>query len=295
MVMTTQSRHLLFAAHTNSDNVDGAISTLLKFESEGYTPTVAMRNSILSAIARAPELQYETVLSSCFEFYWTGLHTADIATYQLALSACEKYGRADDAVTWFDHLVSSGLKVTTVALDTLHRTVGDTAFEECKSRLPSDVRQVIQSVGQVTPIEVTANAMKTEVTKNILSREHVLHKPKAAVAIPRIKKKWTASIDKLKDLGRRGDVAGVQILIDTLQPEGSIPKSLLLEHLVYAHMKALDTKGAQEVVNSMKVANVDVSRRSYQHLIHSYSNDGDGAGAEKVVLEALMSGHATGE
>ena len=293
MEVTAQSKHLLFAAYINSGNVDGAVSTLSKFEWEGFSPTIAMRNSLLSAIIKAPELQYETVLTNCFEYYRGVIHKADSATFQLALSACEKYGRVDDAKRWFDLLISSGLKVTPTVLDILHRTLGDVDFEECKSRLPLDIQEMMQQ--QVATVDVDANAVENGVADYMLRRDTESLKAKTVAPAFKIKKKWITSMEKMKDLGRRGDVAGVQSLIDALDAEGSIPRPLLLEHLVYAHMKALNTEGAQGVVDLMKKKNIYVSRKSYQHLVHSYSNDGDGAEAEKVVLEALMSGHATGE
>jgi pentatricopeptide repeat protein len=109
-----------------------------------------------------------------------------------------------------------------------------------------------------------------------------------------IAKKDPPSLSALIDLGKRGDIPGLQAMIEELKAEGSIPLSMLMENLICAHMKGFDTASAQRVLDDMKAANIDVSRKSFDYLMEAYSDDGNGPGAELVASQALSMGFALG-
>lgn len=102
------------------------------------------------------------------------------------------------------------------------------------------------------------------------------------------------SLNALTELGKRGDIPGLQAMIEELKAEGSIPLSMLMENLICAHMKGFDTASAQRVLDDMKAANIDVSRQSFDYLMQAYSDDGNGPGAELVASQALTMGFALG-
>lgn len=102
------------------------------------------------------------------------------------------------------------------------------------------------------------------------------------------------SMSSLLALGDRGDLNGLEAMIGELKVEGSVPLSLLMESLVYAHMKASNTVAAQRVVDDMKVDNIDVSRQTFDYLMQAYSDNGNGPGTEMVASHALSMGFALG-
>lgn len=102
------------------------------------------------------------------------------------------------------------------------------------------------------------------------------------------------SMSSLLVLADRGDLKGLEGMIEELKVEGSVPLSLLMESLVYAHMKAFNTIAAQRVVDDMKFDNIDVSRQTFDYLMQAYSDDGNGPGTEMVASQALSMGFALG-
>ena len=107
-------------------------------------------------------------------------------------------------------------------------------------------------------------------------------------------RKAPPSLNSLIVLGEKGDFDSLHAMIEELKVEGSVPIPLLMESLIYAHMKALDTVAARRVVDDMKIDNIDVSRKSFDYLMQAYSDDGDGPGAEMVASQALSMGYALG-
>ena len=295
-----QAVHHLLMAYGNSGDVNGALSALSKHELQGHLPTVAMRNSILSAIVKAPDLQHGEVLNNYWDHYSadTDKFTADKRTYSLALSACEKYGRVDDAVTWFDHLVSSGLKVTTNALDTLHRTVGDTAFEECKSRLPSDVRQVVRSVDerQHRHVAVVDSDMDME-PYAVIPTSHLCREKSPLAQYTSLKHDRSKTDDKssrgrsqLDASSRRGDTVASEAIFARMKKGGNSLTVNHYNHLLHAYSICKDPVNAMRVAYECEDAGIKLNLKSMTLLSEAYGRALDCSGAERILQATLEAG-----
>ena len=304
--------HLVLTAYANVGDTVGAEKVFERMLSMGFSATSDTINIILKSIVNSVgdhDLDWEAINFCYSEYFGFQKFVADTETYTQLLNACENYNHPEQAVIWFNELLSVGMQITPEMRDCLLRCIGEETFKEYTAKLHPDYQQVMSEIDiqvttyqpkQLSPTSAHTRSSRPDnqtVSRNATSRSRNIHHRDEGFRNKSDVKSYVIrdpNMLELNDVAERGDVAGTQSLIRNRQAEGSIPTSVLLEHLVYAHMKALDTKGAQEVVNSMKLLNVDVSRKSYQHLTRSYSNDGDGAGAERVMSESVMSGHAIG-
>ena len=292
--------HLLMV-YINSGNTDSAISTLSKYESEGHVPSVSMRNSILSAIVHAPGLLHGDLLDNYWDHYGGVNESADTRTYHLALSACEKYGRLDDAVKWFDHLLASGLNITLPLVDILHRTLGDSAFEEYKSKLAVNAREVIESVGEKQHRQLgddsnTESIAVIPVSKSWSLRNSVTSDDADAGAdaestlSTREDDKPKAQRARLAICSRRGDSAATEALIAEMKRKGKPLKIAHYNYLLHSYAICKDPVNARRVADECRNAGIKLNLKSMQFLSTAYSRAFDSVGAQQILQEALDAG-----
>lgn len=327
--------HLVLDAYANAGDTAGAENVFGRMQTMGLTPTSDTINIILKSIVRSSgDLDWEAIAFCYSEYFGFQKFVADNDTYSQLMAACEKYDRPEQAMFWFNEMLSVGLHITPPLRDTFKRILGDSDYRNfCDELIPqfqvilADVdKKTIQYPGRHTPESIIAdreNKLKREqkpvraalsasseidvikkipkaVTKEYVRKEipvqpvtimKVMNAPKPI----KILEKWMTTLQSLKELGILGYVAAVKTKVDELRAEGSIPSSILLEHLVYAHLKAYDTKGAQLVIDGMKSSKIDISLKTFHHLVSSYSNDGDGAGAHRAALQAVACGYPRGQ
>ena len=332
--------HLVLEAYANIGDTAGAENVFERMQTMGLTPTSDTINIILKSIVNSmSDLDWDAITFCYSEYFGFQKFVADMDTYSQLMAACEKYNRQEQAIFWFNEILSVGLHVTPAVRDTFKRILGDSQYSDFCEELIPQFRDALSNVDMKTkpfPGRHTADSIvaerneKTEArksTKQNITRENaptnqdlklvnverktptissvraaldgraepgIDLKKKHAPKPVKILAKWIPTLKSLKELGAIGDVGAVKTKVEELIAEGSIPSSVLLEHLLYAHQKAYDTKGAQRVIDEMKSSNIDISEKSYYHLVSSYSNDGDGAGAQKAASEAATYGYPTG-
>ena len=302
--------HLVLAAYANVGDTVGAEKVFERMLAMGFSATSDTINIILKSIVNSVgDLDWEAIKFCYSEYFGFQKFVADTETYTQLLLACESYNRPEESVIWFNELLSVGVQITPEMRDCLARCLGEERYREYTDKLHPDYQQIMSEIDiQVTtyqPQRVTPTPAHTQSSRpdnqtasyNAPSRSRIIDSryelPRHRIGAKSIVFREPRIIE-LNDVAERGDVAGVQALIKRHQAAGSISTSVLLEHLVYAHVKAEDTKSAQEVVTSMKLLDLKVSSKIYQCLIRSYTNDGDGAGAERVTSESVMLGHPIG-
>lgn len=344
--------HLVLTAYANVGDTVGAEKVFVRMLAMGLDATSDTINIILKSIVNSVgDLDWEAINFCYSEYFGFQKFVADTETYTQLLKACESYNRPEQAVIWFNELLSVGVQITPEMRDCLSNCLGEERYREYIDKLHPDYQQVMSEVdikvekylprripptpeytqpsrpdNEIASYNETASYNAPSTSQNMDTRDEPSRNRRGAKGIIMRDPNQTASYDTpsrsrnvdprdelprqrseaksivmrdpkiiiLNDIAEKGDVAGVQAMIKKHQAAGSIPTSVLLEHLVYAHVKADDTRSAQDVVNSMKLLNIEVSSKTYQRLIRSYTNDGDGAGAERVTSESVMSGHPIG-
>jgi pentatricopeptide repeat protein len=301
--------HLVLEAYANAGDTVGAENVFYRMQSMGLTPTSDTINIILKSIVKSSgDLDWGAITFCYSEYFGFQKFVADIGTYSQLIAACEKYDRPAQATFWFNEMLSVGLRITPPLRDTFKRIIGDSEYRDYCDGLIPEFQVALANVDKKTkPYAGRRTAESIVGEKNRIVEElksartgrpvHPATMVKAKTApIPcKIREKWMTTLNSLTELGTLRNVAPVKAKVEELLAEGLIPSSVLLEHLVHAHLKAYDTKGAQLVVDGMKSSEIDISLKTFQYLVSSYSNDGDGAGAHRVALEAAALGYPGGQ
>ena len=182
----------IMCAYEASGDSDSIREVFSRFNSTGSgsgsgsaASTVAVYNKVLSAYASTPDLtNWESIVSHCDQYYGPKHVLADATTYDTMMTACEKYGRADDGLRWFDESVRSSATntVTKVQRESLHRMIGDEKYNEYTSTLSTEHQAKVIRVassnlktsssagaeaaaagaGAVVPAPVPARALKSQ-------------------------------------------------------------------------------------------------------------------------------------
>ena len=187
----------IMCAYEASGDSDSIREVFSRFNSTGSgsgsaASTVAVYNKVLSAYASTPDLtNWESIVSHCDQYYGPKHVLADATTYDTMMTACEKYGRADDGLRWFDESVRSSATntVTKVQRESLHRMIGDEKYNEYTSTLSAEHQAKVIRVassnlktsssagaeaaaagaGAVVPAPVPARALKSQGTVKVTS------------------------------------------------------------------------------------------------------------------------------
>lgn len=178
----------IMRAYEVSGDINSIREVFSRFNSTGSAAsTVAVFNKVLSTYVGTPDFtNWESIVKHCDEYYGPNHVLADGTTYDTMMIACEKYGRADDGLRWFDMSVKSSVTktVTKVQKESLLRMIGDERYNEYTSKLsvehqakvmdappssnaqaPSSSSLSAASVAPVSvPISVPVRALKSQGT-----------------------------------------------------------------------------------------------------------------------------------
>jgi pentatricopeptide repeat protein len=301
--------HLVLEAYANAGDTVGAENVFGRMQSMGLTPTSDTINIILKSIVKSSgDLDWDAISFCYSEYFGFQKFVADIGTYTQLMAACEKYDRPEQATFWFNEMLSVGLHITPPLRDSFKRIIGGSEYRDYCDGLIPEFQVALSYVDKKTkpyPGRHTADSIAAgrnrivdewkSVRSELPVQPSTMIKAKTAPAPMKMREKWMTTLKSLKELGTLRNVAPVKTKVDELIAEGLIPPSVLLEHLVYAHLKAYDTKGAQLVVDGMKSSKIDISLKTFHYLVSSYSNDGDGVGAQRAALEAAAFGYSRGQ
>ena len=323
--------HYVMNAYATVGDTKGLDDVFTRFQAMGLTPISTTFNAVLRCMLNNEDMDWEA-FSFCYsEHFGFQKIVADIDTYAVLLDGCEKYERPIEAAKYFKQMLATGAYATRAMRDTFRRTLGDLKFDEFRSGLAPEYQRAMSNIDmkaapfpgrhnfsgeeslrlsrlQATPLtkrmqpkaRTLENALKDGISalkvgqggaSSQLLRSITQTKDTAPIAIAN---KNPPSLSALIELGKGGDILGLEAMIEELKAEGSIPLSMLMENLICAHMKGFDTVSAQRVLDDMKAANIDVSRQSFDYLMEAYSDDADGPGAELVASQALSMGYALG-
>lgn len=313
-------------AYATVGDTKGLDDVFTRFQAMGLTPISTTFNAVLKCMLNNEDMDWEA-FSFCYsEHFGFQKIVADIDTYAVLLDGCEKYERPIEAAKYFKQMLATGAYATTAMRDTFRRTLGDLKFDEFRSGLAPEYQRAMSNIDmkaapfpgrhsfsaeeslrlarlQATPLtkrmqpkaRSLENALKGGNSASKIGQGSASSQPLQSITQTKdTAKKNPPSLSALIELGKRGDILGLEAMIEELKAEGSIPLSMLMENLICAHMKGFDTVAAQRVLDDMKAANIDVSRQSFDYLMQAYSDDGNGPGAELVASQALSMGFALG-
>jgi hypothetical protein len=148
--MTEKTVLNIMCAYETSGDSNSIREVFSRLNSTGSAAsTVAVYNKVLSTYASSPDLtNWESIVNHCDQYYGPNHVLADATTYDSMMIACEKYGRADDGLGWFDESVRSSATntVTKVQRESLLRMIGDDKYNEYMSKLSVEHQAKVMSV-----------------------------------------------------------------------------------------------------------------------------------------------------
>ena len=155
-----KAMHLVMESYANIGDTESTRNVMKRSRAMGFTPTSDTMNIILKSILKSADTNaWEEILKCYSEHFGYLKFIADSDTYIVLMRACEKYKQPDNAINWFNELLSFGSPITIEIRDTFRRTLGTERYQSYLRGLHSQFRAALHEVDTViVPISLSIRA-----------------------------------------------------------------------------------------------------------------------------------------
>ena len=135
----------LLKAYAVKGDTEGFNTVMTEFTEAKLPTSTPVNNSALRLLLNTPGgLDWNTFIDNYAKLFLRDMLVKDAETYGLLFEACEKFQKADQAIKWYNDLISTKQNIMTTSIrNAFHKAVGDKAFVEHYKQLTSDIRSFV--------------------------------------------------------------------------------------------------------------------------------------------------------
>ena len=295
-------------AYANAGDVVGTQNAILKSKSLGIRETPKRTVYTMRSIINSTESDGYDAVIQCYNAHFG--HNKYVATdmaYTELLRACEKYNRPTDAIKWFNEALSFGLIVTPPMRDLLRKTLGVEQYEIYINSLDQEYKEALSHVDDkikpyvldpyinliISPAKTSASKDKkvVKVTSGIDKKELIVKssKEKKELEVNNVAKVAKDAKVVLPSTSPSviSDLATTSTSVVTTKEDSiATVNGSLSEYFLHK-----DLVKTQKIFDDVKASGTKQPNMStYRIMCQIYGHAGDGAGVDKMILEAAAAG-----
>lgn len=285
-------------AYANTGDLDGLENVYQKYEDLGFIHNTETMNIVIKSMVNAPILIWDYLKHTKDSLFnisstggkdgkeGTGTFIPDSNSYIQLLLACEKYGKIEDALIWYDEIKELNIKITPLIRNIYRQTIENGTIEnekmyDKKSLWIGDNSSNIFN-GEKIPVDY--NILWSSTYKSLYDRKE---------KIVDISKVSGIDNDPKKEVTKRvyGSSPSTYRKIISDRKFQNHPLSITnYNNLIESLVKDEKYDEAKDVYKELKELNIQHDIKTAKLLLPAYTNIGDCVGAEVLLEETVAQG-----